>query len=96
MTYGIEKIAAAFSASTINAERMLAEISFTLIKSRVERNMGQEEFAKFLGVSKGMLCKWEDGDYDFTIKQICFICEKLNWTPTLLLYNDQNKSIYIK
>lgn len=57
MTNGIEKIAAAFSASTINTARMLSKISFTIIKFRVERNMGEKEFAKFLGVSKDMLCK---------------------------------------
>lgn len=40
--------------------------------------MTQNEFAKYLGVSQGMVSKWEGGDYNFSIKTLAEIAERLN------------------
>ena len=34
--------------------------------------------ASYLEVSPSMLSHYESGDYDFSLSQICDICEKLN------------------
>ena len=34
-----------------------------------------------------MISKYESGDYNFTVKQICKICEKLDLNPNLSLSN---------
>jgi transcriptional regulator with XRE-family HTH domain len=40
--------------------------------------MTQAEFAKYMGVSQGMVSKWESREYNFTIKSLNEICQKLN------------------
>ena len=39
--------------------------------------MTQKEFAAFMGVTQGMVSKWESRDYNFTIRSLNEICEKL-------------------
>lgn len=34
--------------------------------------------SSYLEVTPKMLSKYESGDYDFSLSQICDICEKLN------------------
>lgn len=50
-----------------------------IVKARIEKGMTQTEFADFMGVSQGMVSKWESEDYNFTIEAIANICEKLDW-----------------
>lgn len=87
----MDKLTANFTASALNAARILSEISFTIIKARAEKNMKQKEFASFMGVSQGMISKWESGDYNFTIKQMCDICEKLSLTPDITFEQPEAK-----
>ena len=51
------------SIADINASRYLGKIS--------------AEFAGYLGVSQGMVSRWEGGDYNFSIKALSEIAEKL-------------------
>lgn len=39
--------------------------------------MTQQEFADYLGVTQGMVSKWEGREYNFTIKTLNEICEKV-------------------
>lgn len=61
----------------INSAKCLGEISAAIAKRRIELQMTQSEFAKYLGVSQGMVSKWESTDYNFTIKGIAEIAQKL-------------------
>lgn len=45
--------------------------------------MTQEEFAQYLGVSQGMVSRWENRDYNFTVKSLNDICQKLNLSLTI-------------
>lgn len=45
--------------------------------------MTQEEFAQYLGVSQGMVSRWENRDYNFTVKSLNDICRKLNLSLTI-------------
>ena len=65
------------SIADINASRYLGKISASIVKRRMELKMSQKEFAGYLGVSQGMVSRWEGGDYNFSIKALSEIAEKL-------------------
>ena len=60
--------------------KQLSLISARIELKRKEMKMGQKEFAKYMGVSQGMVSKWESGEYNFTITTLHDICKKLNLT----------------
>lgn len=49
------------------ALRKAVDISIAIKQNRIARNMNQEQFAAFCGVSQAMVSKWESGDYNFSI-----------------------------
>ena len=55
----------------------LAKISARLEMKRIDLGMTQKEFAEYMGVSQGMVSKWESREYNFTIATLNDICEKL-------------------
>lgn len=66
------------SVSDITASRYLGKISAAIVKKRVAMNMTQKEFAEHIKVSQGMISKWESGDYNFSIKTLAEVAEKLD------------------
>lgn len=56
----------------------LAKISARIERCRLDLGMTQQEFAKYLGVTQGMVSKWEGREYNFTIRTLNEICEKVN------------------
>lgn len=56
----------------------LAKISARIERSRLEMGMTQHEFAKYMGVTQGMVSKWESRDYNFTIRSLNEICQKMD------------------
>lgn len=66
------------AASDIKSADLLSKIASEIVLKRLELGMSQKDFAKYLGVSQGMVSRWENGDYNFTIKTICRVFEKLN------------------
>lgn len=73
-----ETISQTLSSSDIAAAKQLAKISSVILANRLERGMNQKQFAEFVGVSQGMISKWESGEYNFTVETLANICEKLN------------------
>lgn len=65
------------SKSDIYASKAIAKISMFIFKYRQDLNMTQKDFARMLGVSQGMVSKWESSEYNFTIQNIAQISEKL-------------------
>lgn len=57
--------------------------------------MTQMEFAKFMGVTQGMVSKWESRDYNFTIRSLNEICQKLDLTLTVNIEKRCLKNDYI-
>ncbi len=57
---------------------LIHEISMAIVRERKKLGMNQTEFAKFLGVTQGMVSKWESGEYNFTLENISNIFVKLN------------------
>ena len=83
-----------FSISKLNSIRLLSKISAKITIERTDKEMNQTEFAEFMNVSQGMVSKWESGSYNFTIKQLCDICEKLDITPNVTFESNTESSVY--
>lgn len=73
----------------------LARISAKIELARLDRGMTQKEFAEFMGVTQGMVSKWESREYNFTIKSLNEICEKLGLECDIDIYAENTKSEYI-
>lgn len=78
-------LASYVSKSDIYAAKAIAKISMFIYQYRRDRNMTQKAFAEMMGVSQGMVSKWESADYNFTIENIAQISEKLNVTFDIVL-----------
>lgn len=67
-----------FTDTEIKTHRKQAAISSRLEMWRVEHKMTQKQFADLMGVTQAMVSKWESGDYNFTIKTLAQLSEKLD------------------
>lgn len=76
-----------FSEAEIKTTVELAKISGQIERCRIDMHMSQKEFATYMGVSQSMVSKWESREYNFTIKALNEICEKLNLTLSVELDN---------
>ena len=65
----------------------------TIERKRLDKGMTQKEFATFMGVTQGMVSKWESRDYNFTIWSLNEICEKWNLICVLNLKTDIRQMI---
>lgn len=73
----------------------LAKISATIEQRRIDMGMTQIEFAEFMGVTQGMVSKWESREYNFTIKSLNEIFEKLDLDCKIKIDRPRIKSEYI-
>ena len=58
--------------------KLMSKVALAITKERLRLKMSQTQFAKYLGVQQSMVSRWEQGDYNFTIKKISEIAAKLN------------------
>lgn len=72
------------SKADIYESNIAAKIANLIIDKRLEMDMSQKQFAKFMGVSQGLISRWEDGSCNFTIKTLANIAEKLKVTVDIL------------
>ena len=70
-------LSAGFSEEELLARKTLAIIAADIQLKRIELGLDQKQFAKLLGVSQGMVSRWESGVYNFTITTLVNICSKL-------------------
>lgn len=73
----INNLSGEITGGDIVAAKQLAKVSATLAKVRIDRGMNQKEFARCIGVSQGMISRWESKEYNFTIEALSDICDKL-------------------
>ena len=73
--------------------KLSTEIQTYLTVYRINHNLTIKQMSKLLNVSKKNILKWENGFYDFKIKEIVDICIRLNLSFTL---NISNTGIDIK
>ena len=74
----LNKLCADMSASKSYYYDIQYTLSTTLLEYRLKHNMTLKEMSSYLEVTPKMLSKYESGDYNFSLSQICDICEKLN------------------
>lgn len=77
ITQSTNWLTAGLSEEELLAKKTLAIIAADIQLKRIEMGLDQKEFAKLLGVSQGMISRWESGTYNFTITTLINICEKL-------------------
>ena len=73
----------------------LAKISAKIELARLDLGMTQKEFAEYMGVTQGMISKWESREYNFTIKSLNEICEKLNLQCNVDIFSRDSRVEYI-
>lgn len=83
-----------FSKAEVKTIVELAKISAQIERCRLEMGMTQQEFAKFMGVTQGMVSKWESREYNFTIKTLNDICQKIDLELSVSLEKPCAKSNY--
>ena len=88
-------VAEGLSEAEIKTTVELAKISARIERCRLDLGMTQREFADYMGVSQGMVSKWESREYNFTIKSLNEICEKLNLAMTVAIDKHCTKENYI-
>jgi len=81
----IDELSEKVSDSVLMAAEILSDISLDVLSERVSLGMNQKEFARHMNVSQGMISKWESGSYNFTIKALCEVCEKIRMVPKLVI-----------
>ena len=76
----------------------LAKISARIEMARLELNMTQKEFADYMGVTQGMVSKWESREYNFTIRALNEISAKIGMSLSVDMYKPcpQNNYIVLK
>lgn len=72
----------------------LAKISARIERSRIELGMTQQEFAEYMGVTQGMVSRWESREYNFTIKTLNDICQKIDLELFVSLEKTRVRSNY--
>ena len=73
----------------------LARIYAKIERSRLEMGMTQQDFAEYMGVTQGIVSKWESREYNFTIKTLNEICQKIDLELSVSLKKTCEKSDYI-
>lgn len=78
---GLNEVFALFeenvSTEDIVSAMLLGKVSAAIVQSRLDLGLTQKEFANYLGVSQGMVSRWEGGNYNFTVKTLAEIADKL-------------------
>ena len=81
MSQGMNDLLVGLSDSFCAEDMMLAgleaSICSEIISQRIKRNMTQKEFAEFMGVSQGLVSKWEKGECNFTLSSLVRIASNL-------------------
>lgn len=83
-----------FSEAEVKTMVELAKISARIERCRIEMDMTQQEFAEYMGVTQGMVSRWESREYNFTIKTLNEICQKINLELSVSLEKPCAKSDY--
>ena len=83
-----------FSEAEVKTIVELAKISARIERCRIEMGMTQQEFAEYMGVTQGMVSKWESREYNFTIKTLNDICQKVDLELSVSLEKSCVKADY--
>lgn len=77
--------------SDVLSAKCMSDISSAIVKKRLELGLTQKEFAEYMKVSQAMVSKWEGGDYNFSIKSLAELAEKLDLDMEIRLSDHKSK-----
>lgn len=86
--------AESFSKAEIKTIVDLAQISAQIERRRIDMGMNQKEFAVFLGVTQGMVSKWESQEYNFTVRALNEIGQKVGLGFHISVEQDRGMTDY--
>lgn len=67
-----------FSEAEVKTMVELAKISAQIERRRIEMGLTQQKFAEYMGVTQETVSEWESREYNFTIKTLTEICQKID------------------
>ncbi len=73
----LNRIYANMSVSKLYYYDIQYTLSTTILEYRLKHNLTSKDMANYLKISPKMLYKYESGNYNFSLSQICDLCEKL-------------------
>lgn len=91
-----ELFRAVMTQAELNANRQLALISASIELWRTDHKMTQAMFADFMGVTQAMVSKWESGEYNFTVKTLAEISDRLGVSLADLFSGNITRREYLK
>lgn len=86
----LEVISSEIETHDIVSAMVQSQVCAAITNERIKRDMTQNQFAEFLGVSQGMVSRWESSDYNFTIDTISKIAVKLDLLFSVSLVPNKN------
>lgn len=66
-------------------------IASAILNKRAAMKLKQKEFSAFMGVSQGLVSRWENGTYNFTIEKLIEVFDKLNMEVKIIFSERKNK-----
>ena len=88
-------VAEGLTVAEIKTTVELAKISARIERCRVEMGMTQKEFAEYMNVTQGMVSKWESREYNFTVRSLNEICQKIDLRLSIGLDKPCSKTDYV-
>lgn len=73
--------------SDVLLSKLMAQISTAITRERLKKRMTQADFAKYISASQSLVSRWEQGDYNFSLKKIAEIAVSLNLDVNISMYN---------
>lgn len=91
------------SAEDLQYSAFCGMIGAEIVMKRCEMGMSQKELARFMGVSQGLVSRWERGEANFTLESLVKISAKLGLemqcpikpTPAKTPYRAKGKVVYL-
>lgn len=81
MSQGMNDLLSCLAATLSDEEFVLSSmeglICGEIVSQRIKRGMTQKQFAEFMGVSQGMVSRWEKGECNLTLQSLVRIALKL-------------------
>ena len=66
---------------------LLGEISVRIVDYRKEHALSQAQLADLLGITQAMVSRYESGDYNFSVRTLNDLCEKLGLSLEIRMRN---------
>ena len=93
---GTDWLTQGFSKVELKQNKDLALISASIESKRINLGLSQKEFANLLGVSQGMVSRYESGEYNFSIETLNELCSKIGLIFDPIVYDPEKTANNIK